>query len=302
MQEQLIKSEEKFIFRFEGGNTVDAAVLASTISDVANLVKLAAKRIDNSAYLKINVTAFKEGCFQIDFSAISEIINNLATDPNAGTIAMASIVAVFGFFEIKKFLKGEKPAEIRKVKNKNKAKIIKNNGECIEVNEHSTSIFKDCNIDNLTIHIAENAKENGGNGFSIIADEIGADRIEFNGEDVKNLAKPCIHDTEEEVLQKVSRMNALLAIKKPDILGYSKWTFRLDGKDVDVSIRDLDWLDKVHEGKIAISAGDSINVVLETTIELDENKEPVEGSARYAILNVNGSIIHKGTQIEIGGL
>ena len=69
---ELIKSTAQFGIHLEGESEIDAILLSKTISDMAELTQLAARKENPDAYLKMNVTAFKNGSFQIDFSTVCE--------------------------------------------------------------------------------------------------------------------------------------------------------------------------------------------------------------------------------------
>ena len=55
---ELVESTAQFSFRIDGGNEIDASVLGKTISDIAELTRLATLEEDSEAYIKMNVTAF----------------------------------------------------------------------------------------------------------------------------------------------------------------------------------------------------------------------------------------------------
>ena len=100
---KLIKSEDYFSFHLDGKNSIDAKILSELIGDIAELTKFAALEENPDAYLKMNVTAFENGSFQINFSAICEFAENLINNvlPLA-EFASITISTVKEFFEIKK--------------------------------------------------------------------------------------------------------------------------------------------------------------------------------------------------------
>ena len=126
MGANLMKSEALLEFHLEGDSCIEAELLSKTIHDFAELTKLAAKEENPEAYLKMNVTAFKNGSFQVDFSAVCEITRNLLTPENV-SIAKDILSVVIGFFEIKKHLKGK---EAKRLQQKgNNLKIENADGE-----------------------------------------------------------------------------------------------------------------------------------------------------------------------------
>ena len=105
----LEKSKETFSFHLDGGHEINALLLSTIINNMATLVDISGKEIDPDIYIKMNVTAFKDGSFQIDFSAICEtaetIFQTLIMANPALTLATNIIATVKTFFEIKRFLK-----------------------------------------------------------------------------------------------------------------------------------------------------------------------------------------------------
>ena len=69
---ELTKSESSLNFHLDGESQIDAKLLSRIINDFAELTQCAAKDIDHEAYLKMNVTAFENGSFNIAFSAVCE--------------------------------------------------------------------------------------------------------------------------------------------------------------------------------------------------------------------------------------
>lgn len=183
----LIESRSQFSFKLEGENEVDASLLAKTIGDIAELAKLAANTEDPEAYIKMNVTAFKNGSFQIDFSAICEAAKTLFDKADKiAAFALSVVGVVKGIFEIKKFLKGKKPKAIKD----ESTKIISvedDAGNKITVPRSSAIVINNVRADQLTINIASYMQEHNPNGGFTISTEQGDLRCE--PEDVKQISK-----------------------------------------------------------------------------------------------------------------
>lgn len=54
------------------------------------------------------------------------------------------------------------------------------------------------------------------------------------------------------------RNRAILKVKKPDYLGKSKWLMKYQGHNIDVTISDLEWLDKFQNKEVPLLPGDSL--------------------------------------------
>ena len=95
----------------------------------------------------------------------------------------------------------------------------------------------------------------------------------------------------EEIITKKSRIEAVLPVKKADILGRSAWDFRFKGKSITAKIDDDDFLETIHNGA-AVKAGDYINAILEVEVHLDGDGKPIDGSEQYTVVSVHGGIQH----------
>lgn len=96
--------------------------------------------------------------------------------------------------------------------------------------------------------------------------------------------------TEREI---ISVTESICEVKKPDYIGKSMWEFYLDEKHIKVVFDDDGWLNKFQSGQIDLRPGDSMEIILESTIHLDENNSLVE--VTYRLLKVNKIIKHKKT-------
>ena len=286
---ELIKSTAQFGIHLEGESEIDAMLLSKTISDMAELTQLAARKQNPDAYLKMNVTAFKNGSFQIDFSTVCEVaqsLSNMATP--VATLALTVVGTVKGIFEIKKLLKGKKAKEvIDDTNDKSKVIIKNNNSETINVEKCSTIVFNNFRADQLASNISHYAQEhNPTGGFSFF---VGSDELHCSAQDVKNMTEPL--PVMEETITKKCKVEAVLDIKKADILGRSAWDFRYNGKSITAKIDDDNFLETVHNGA-ALKAGDYINALLEIEVRLDENGKPVCNSEQYTVISVHDGIRH----------
>ena len=286
---ELIKSTAQFGIHLEGESEIDAILLSKTISDMAELTQLAARKENPDAYLKMNVTAFKNGSFQIDFSTVCEVAQTISSVvvPVAG-LALTVVGVVKGIFEIKKFLKGEPPKEVTPdPENPSRVIIKSNNGAVINVEASSTIVLNNFRADQLASNISYYAKEhNPAGGFSFFVED---EEFHCDSQDVDNMLVPL--PVVEEIITKKSRIEAVLPVKKADILGRSAWDFRFKGKSITAKIDDDDFLETIHNGA-AVKAGDYINAILEVEVHLDGDGKPIDGSEQYTVVSVHGGIQH----------
>lgn len=281
MGENLMKSKSVFSFHLDGESSVDAIVLSKTIADMADLSKEMAKQEDEQAFLKMNVTPFKNGSFEIVFEAVCEIGETIITNPMAAAAFASSVVtSVVGVFQIKRFLQGKKAKKVET--DGQQIKIENERGEVLYAPKSSGAVLNSIRIDSLVVNISKYAQENNpSGGFSISSDK---DTVRCKPSDLDGMVSP--FPIVEESSCKRQVVVTELAIKKPDLLGFSKWSFRLNNRTIEANVNDENWLKKVHTGEITIKAGDSIKASLEVLIDIDAGGVPVEGSQRYTVLSV----------------
>ncbi|TGM73617.1 hypothetical protein EHQ96_00165 [Leptospira levettii] len=63
----------------------------------------------------------------------------------------------------------------------------------------------------------------------------------------------------------------ILQLKKPDLLGNSKWDFKHGNHPMEVKILDIDWLNEIQSGRIPIIAGDSVQAKIRTVSSYDND-------------------------------
>jgi hypothetical protein len=275
---------------FDGENEIDAELLSKTIHDMAELTKLATKEKNSQAFLKMNVTAFKNGSFIIDFSTICEIASSLFNNTNVCIGFAGSVVTIVGgFFAVKKHVKGAKAKRVSEPDKNGNIEIENNLGQIISVNQASGAVLKNTVIENLTVNIVNYAIENNPRGgFSFQTNE--GDST-FTTEDLKEMS---LHvPIEEEKICKVVTIKTILLIKKADLLGRSAWDFKYGDHNITARIEDESLISVAHSGA-PVCAGDYINAELEIRVDLDDERHPISGTEQYTVKNAIGGIQHRG--------
>lgn len=285
MANELIESRETMSFHLDGSSEIDAVLLSKMISDMAELTKLAAHEVDPDAYLKMNVTAFRNGSFQIDFSAVCQAVETIFTTFAPGVGVAATVIgAVKGIFEIKKLLKGE---EAKSVKNTDGEQITieAKDGNTVTVLKQSQIVMNSIHVDQLVTNIASTAREhNPIGGFSI---KVQDSEVACTSDDVRNISKtlPII----ETANCQRTRIDARMPIRKAVFEGTAKWGFDLNGRAIEASIEDENFMREFHENG-SVNRGDYIDATVEIYVDLDENGLPIKGTEKYTVIKVDGGI------------
>ena len=295
MQSNLIESRANYSFRLDGDNEIDALLLSNMISDMAELTKLAASVEDPEAYLKMNVTAFSSGSFQIDFSTVLSTAETILVPATAAAgFALLVVNIVKGMFDIKKLQKGTKPKSVSELPD-NKIEIENEDGDKVIVPKASSIVLYNIRADQLTMNISNYAQSHNPNGGFTIATPEGD--LVCTSEDVNNISKSL--PIEEAANNQRYTASAELPIKTVDFMGKSAWQFILDDRTITATMSDEDWLRKVHSGAIQIRAGDSLEVTLEIFVDLDALGLQIEKSRKYTVVKVHGGIIRKSEQLHM---
>ena len=124
-------------------------------------------------------------------------------------------------------------------------------------------------------------------------------QVNFNENDYPSMATPIVEAYKNEELTHRESLQILenceLIIKKPDLLGDSKWEFIFD-KRIHAKIEDKEFLNQIKEGKIKISGGCILMVTLQIKTSIDINYDVL--TVEYTVKKVT-SIKNKDDQLEL---
>lgn len=279
------ESSSDFSFEFGGENEIDANVVIETITSVAESIQHITNKIEPDAYVKVKVSSFECGSFDINLKAIAECAKTLF---NADNIQIASLIVdtFVGCIKIKEHLKGEKPKSV--TTKDNQTVITNHKGEKLTKDKNvAKTYFRDAQIDKSITNVF-NVMVVDGSRDSLTVKQGENNVIKIEKGDFVDMAKNIVTDDDmiEETITNIANVDLLL--KKPDLLGKSKWGFVLD-KNIEAAIADEEWLKKVNSGQVKLYAGVKIPVKLLIEADLDEQRNPI--ATRYTVLKVTGDII-----------
>ncbi|MBB1533090.1 MAG: hypothetical protein HG465_003045 [Mogibacterium sp.] len=283
-EKELIKSEDQFSFELKGDESIDAAELSLILQNTVNIVSSLVQGQEDT-YVNLKVTKFSTGSFDIDFRAVCEQIKNLINCPES--LSALIVAGVTGAFGLVKHLKGEKP---KTIKNVGDNCVIENfEGKQYSVNKClGDSFFKDSKIENSVINIVNIAENNKREGFFVKGD---LEEVAFNEADYSKVGAVVPSMLEENNSIFTQKVDAILEIRKPDLVGNSKWGF-IFTKNIEATIEDKEWLEKIHEEKTKFCVGMKLPVHMRIDVPLDENRIPV-GEPTYTVLRITGDIIEE---------
>lgn len=88
----------------------------------------------------------------------------------------------------------------------------------------------------------------------------------------------------EEPVEKENFLEVFLTIRKPDLIKNTMWQFAHGKSTVNASIKDEDFLRRLHSREIGIFAGDAMQCRMRTTYSYDEKGELID--TRFEIVKV----------------
>lgn len=123
-------------------------------------------------------------------------------------------------------------------------------------------------------------------------------KISINIDDTKYELKDCFDYDIEKTFKETTRENrfrANLKIKKPVLIGNSKWEF-VYGKSIDAEILDIHWLEKLRNRGVGLLSGDMLDCEVKSVIIYNDDNEIIE--SHYFILKVYNIISPDNEQIS----
>lgn len=281
------EDKSNFTLKYEGKNEMDVETLSSSINGVVKIIKNITSHEYPETYAKLKIINLGKGSFEITLSTIIFYVKDLLLP----TINMSlTVIAIYlAYIQIKQHLKGQQPKDVKY--EKNKAKIINQDNGVIVIDAHITkNYFFDGTIDNSLAETFDSlSKDEDRTGFKIIYDD--ETKIDISKNEFDNMSTSVIEEEKNNSKHIYIIENTELALKKPDLLGDSKWSF-IFTKIIEAEIEDKKFVNKVHSGIIRnLYAGVKIPVKLRIEQELDEKGLPIKDTDKYFVEKVNGDII-----------
>lgn len=279
---QFQESIDTFKVKFEGNNSIDAELFVNSINHTLALVKESAIAINPNAFLRLEIKTMKDGSFETIIDAVAKYTPDLINKDNA-RLAAEIIGGFLAFLQIKQLLKGGEPKKIEVIKNDS---IITNqDNQTIKAPTNIVNnYFNNSSINNSIVHIFNELELSDREGFVV---EHGTNKVEFKRTDYRKMKSTIHHEQLVVVTKKETRLikDCELTIKKPDLIGHSKWEVIFDRK-IDVKIADEEFLTRIREGIIKISGGYKLVCNLEIQTEIDSEYNAI--SVEYTVVMVHG--------------
>jgi len=282
-----INSDDQFKIKFDGDtHDINALTFINTIDNVSSIIKeinnelLAKENIDRK--VEIRIKAIAPGSFDVTLELIQQFAQSLLT-PNNIAYGAGIITILGGLFQLRKFLKSEKPQKIKKINNK-ETEITNKNGDVTI-------------IENLTLNMYEtnsNVSQSLNSTFESLSNDSKVTAFNFydkyeepffssESEEFKEFSKSYEYreDNKKVITELVS-----LNVNKVCFEKGSKWQFYYKGNKITANISDSSFYEKIDKGE-TFSKGDSLEVELEIHQEFREDIDTFINKS-YEIVKVLG--------------
>lgn len=283
-QSHFQESIDTFKVKFEGGNSIDAELFTKTINSTIDLVKASSQAVNPSAFLRLEIKATKEGSFETVLDAVVKYTEDFFTKDNV-RLATEIIGGYLAFLQIKRHLKGRKPKSIER--HAENTAIENQDGELFTATTNIVNCyFNDSKIDNSIVQIFTDLKTSGRDGIVVQHNDF---KQSFVQSDYDNMSVPVVEPntsiTAKENTETIRECE--LTLKKPDLIGNSKWEVIFAGRQINVKIDDKIFISQIKEGKIKVSGGYRLITDLNICTEIDNNYNIL--SVDYTVVKVHGT-------------
>jgi len=281
------EDKSNFTLKYEGKNEIDVETLSSSINGVVKTIKNITSHEYPESDVKLKIINLETGSFEITLSTIIFYAKEVLLPIADMSLRVIGIYLIY--LQIKQHLKGQPPKDVKY--EKNKAKIINQDNGVIIFDAHITNnYFSDSTIDNSLAETYDVlSKDENRTGLKIIQD--GQTKIDISKDEFDNMSTIVIEREKNNKNSMNIIDNVELKLKKPDLLGDSKWSF-IFNNIIEAEIEDKEFLDEVHSGKIRkLYAGVKIPAKLRIEQELNEKGLPIKDTDKYFVEKVNGDII-----------
>jgi len=292
-----LKTDDQFKIKFDGEtHDINALTFINTINNVSTIIKeinselLSKENIDSK--VEIRIKAIAPGSFDITLELIQQYAQTLL-NPNNIAYGAGIITILGGLFELRKFLKSEKPQKIKKINNK-ETEITNKNGDVTVIENLTLNIYdNNSNVSqslNSTFEsLSNDSKVTGFNFYDKFEKPI----FTSESSEFKEFSKSYEYreDNKKVITELVS-----LNVNKVCFEKGSKWQFYYKGNKITAGIKDTTFFEKIDKGE-KFSKGDSLEVELEIHQEFLEDINTFVNKT-YEIVKVVGHKI-KPTQTRM---
>lgn len=263
--EEAVQFTDKLTIRFEGENAIDVNQLVGYINGVNKAYHALVSKQYSKPDVRLEVVAIDKGSFVLALQSIIALAPDLITKVPA---AISSFKDFLEIVKIKKELKG-KPAQSHE-KEGDKEKIVNHEGE---------THYHDCTVTNIYFNnpIIDEGVSEAFKAMGLIRPRAAIELSSGNETEIVSqqeyldMARKLIPQPDEEDKKQQSIIDTELRLGKVDFRGDTMWSFvDMNDKNITARIEDQEFLEKLHENEVKLSAQMVLHVRLRIEIELDD--------------------------------
>lgn len=272
-----VKQTADINLHFKGENEISAELLCDVLRSFVFMTnKLKDSNIESLEY---KIKAYSPGSFITEMTLLADVAVTLISNPNVINYITETIKCVSEFLKLKVFLEGKNP---RRVTDEGDRILVENNYGTIQNFFINQITLQDSKLDMCAKKIGESLENNSIPEFSI-EENNGESILNLKNKDYEYLTKPINTESGENIIRDV--IIAELQIKRPDLMGSSKWDFMFIGRVISAKIEDEQWLKEVRQG-MELSGKGKLRVQLRIEAKTDKKGDRIEGTEKYYIAKV----------------
>lgn len=281
--EQRNTSKGPLSIKFEGDTTIDADLLLNSMTNILQAYKSSISSMYAGVECELRIKSFEKGSFNV---LLDTVISGAPAVMGYIPPAVECAKNFLELIKIKRDLHGEKPKSIEE--KGSRAGVTNSNGTTNYYNSNVTNIYFNNPIIDSSLSKAIQSIAVSDRPALTISGE--SDALSISRREYKEMMVPVVEENELDVIQTLeSDVRELLLLKSPDFLGDSKWDFLYKGRTIHATIADDFFQEQVKKGRVSLSAGVKIPVLMHIEVKYDRSLQPIKES--YTILEVTGSIV-----------
>lgn len=254
--------ESDFKIKYDGqSHQIDANVFVNSLIHMSSAIQEIARLHDSNSKLEVKIKALEKGSFlcHISLVEVGSILGKIFASENVATAA-GIVSTLVGLIELKKFLKGKKEKEAKKLESE--VEITNENGDKLIVNNFVFHVYDKSPVVNEAL--AKN--------FGVINDDLAISAFELTDRNEQTYVR--VEKTEfQHIIRRVEELSedernvsekTSLHIIRLSFEEGLKWDFYHRGVKISARVTDPTFQERIDNGQ-AFSKGDLLEVELQST-------------------------------------
>ena len=275
---------------------IGVKALTQGLQGFCELIEICGQENSDAEALDIQVEALKPGSFQISLDligSVGQIVSALGGLSNIVDFLSGTITIITGYFELARLLQGNLAD---KVESKDGGVVITKGNQNVYVNSTVFNLFSTnpdaalaCRKAMLGFKDDERV-----NGISLL-DENGKLIISFNRAEMIGMGRKNAYISNSQRV--CTEENATLELRAAGLDGKTKWKFLYNGRNINVSVDDSEFMEKVKNGMIRFGNHDVFHARLEFIEFLDSGGWQAKDYKILEVFNIELNPVSEQTKL-----